>query len=178
MKSPEFNGTPTSQHDKQEKPVDIYYAALEQISSSKEHIENIFRNISEKLKERDFKSAQALISEADNYTEQVDNQLKKNILEMEKEEWEITEKLEILQGRLELKHGYDEVGFYSTDIENPILAKKGSKEGFINQDGEIIIPLEYDSINTYLSDETGLFFVKKDGEEFYIDKEGNRVEKE
>ena len=51
-----------------------------------------------------------------------------------------------------------------------------SKDGFIDTEGDIVIPLIYDDIPFLYPFSDGTAYVQKDGEWFYINRQGKRLE--
>lgn len=56
------------------------------------------------------------------------------------------------------------------DNDTLLLVSKNGKYGYVNQNGKVIIPLEYDFLSRFNS---GLALAEKNNEEFYIDKKNN-----
>ena len=58
---------------------------------------------------------------------------------------------------------------------NVLVVKKNGKYGVIDNQGKVILPMEYDAIS--ISNERGLaeIAVSKDGEAYFINEQGERV---
>ncbi len=65
---------------------------------------------------------------------------------------------------------YESEGFLEDGLQ---LIKKNSKYGYMNTNGNVVIPLVYDYAETF---ENGVAKVKKDGNYFHINKKGNKVD--
>lgn len=76
----------------------------------------------------------------------------------------------ITKQNLKLKGDYDEVRTFSEGLA-PI--KKNGKWGFINNKGDIIIPIQYDEIDCFRSN--GLCAVTKNGKSGFINKQGAEI---
>ena len=67
---------------------------------------------------------------------------------------------------------YDEADYFSQGLGK---VKSGSKYGFINRAGKVIIPIQYDEAETFYGADNGLSLVKRQGKYGYIDLTGKEV---
>ncbi len=59
--------------------------------------------------------------------------------------------------------------------EGVASVKKGSKWGFIDKKGKVVIPFQYSHTASF---KNGLAYVEKDNKEFYINKKGEIIKED